>query len=111
MKRALAIVLLLAALAPAASLLAAAMACHAMPCCARQQPVKIAAQCCDPAMTREVEPASVAKSVVVSKVATVTTVEGAREDTRAPFSGFARSSSSPPRGVRLRLASLSTLLI
>ena len=111
MKRALAIGLVIMALAPAAALLASALDCHSMPCCARSG-TKIVQRlgCCEPVMCSEPAPTPVAKSTAT--IALVASLEpSAIEEVVIVRAAFEVSETSPPRSTRLRLATLSTLLI
>jgi hypothetical protein len=112
MKRALAVLLVVAAFLPAASLLAAAFDCHSMPCCKKTAPVTITTGCCDPAVTRATPASSVAKSIAPSGAPAFSPAIAGRI-AGAPLERprFIQRELSPPREVRLRLATLATLLI
>ena len=109
-KRALAVVMVLAALLPAASLLASAFDCG-MPCCHQAgQAAKLVPDCCRPAMSKDAPPSAPAKiattplDTISIEVTPVATEVVAAQRFEAP-------QSSPPKSTRLRLASLATLLI
>ena len=110
MKRALAVILVLAAFLPAASLLAAAFDCG-MPCCHRgAEPAKVTADCCRPAITSDAQPAPPAKSTVTA-IAAVSIEVTPVETSLVSQNRFEVRDTAPPRPVRLRLATLATLLI
>ena len=111
MKRSLAIILVLAAFAPAAAAIASAFNCHAMPCCnTGQTTAQIGPGCCEPTMTSNPTPGPVAKDIVTISITTPSQTSSA---VSAVFIAQAHEHPdvSPPRPVRLRLATLSTLLI
>ena len=95
---------------PAASLLAAAWDCG-MPCCERgNEPAKVVAACCDPAITSEEQPAAPPKMTVMT-IASIAIEVTAVETSLVPRDRFELQEVSPPRPVRVRLATLATLLI
>ncbi len=111
MKRSLAIILVLAACVPAAAAVASAFNCHAMPCCnTEKQSAEIGSDCCETTMTSNPQPSPVAKNIVTINI---TTPAQASSSVDAVFIAPAHEypDVSPPRPVRLRLATLSTLLI
>jgi hypothetical protein len=113
MRRLAAIVLMIGALGAPLPLFAAGMGCgpvHA--CCAADRIKASDADCCETSMCSDPEPASPAV-VTASQVLVAAEVFGTVESVDVPATAavHASISPSPPSETRLRLASLSTLLI
>ena len=109
-RRAFAVVLVLAALLPAATLMASAFNCG-MPCCHQTgQTARLVPDCCEPAISSDAPPAPPAKQAVTAMQAItieVTPVATELLDVRR----YEAPLASPPKPTRLRLATLATLLI